>query len=233
LGVSSGRVGNSLVATLINTAIHRITATNCAAGIKIQNTSNNVTVDQAYSYGGVNCTNNSGFKVEGYTDGNLSPQAVYVDYVYSEDQVGAGLYIQDATNTTVNVYEGNNNGTGTQYPDVWVSGTNTTINNVSSQNAGRVGMTVRSDASNYTLGNVYIENAGQVQGAGLTVGMGIDGGVGTTNSIQVTSNQTPATQYGLNILAGAQGSVQTLQMSGATYNLDNRSSNFQTPSCCY
>jgi hypothetical protein len=126
LGISEPdiRPGNSFVGTLINVHIASITATNCAAGIKIQNTSSGVAVNNAYSYGGVNGTNNSGFKVQGTPAAdngfgvNLMPQNVSVGYVESDNQVGAGLFIQDAANTTVATYLGDNNGTGGTYPDV-------------------------------------------------------------------------------------------------------------------
>jgi hypothetical protein len=119
----------------------------------------------------------TGIKIQGDISDegtNLVPQNVYLGYVESNNQVGTGLYIQDAVNTTVNSYVGNNNGTDGTYPDVWVSGQNTTINNVSSTNAGTVGLDVRPDVNIYALGSVSILNAGQLQ-SGLTVGMDVEG----------------------------------------------------------
>jgi hypothetical protein len=224
LGVARNRVGNSLAAVMINLTIHSITATNCAAGIKIQDTSNNVRVDSAFSYGGVNGTNNSGFKVQGDLAGNgilLQPQGVYLGYVYSEGQYGAGLYIVDAINTTVDSYVGKHNGTGGKVADVYVSGTNTKINNILSEDAVihgvEVGGHVGGVASNYQLGSVMVWNAG-------IYGMVISKGVGVTDSLTVSSSPPhPLPVRGLNVFPGVQGSVLHFQLHGASEEALNNS----------
>ena len=190
--------GSPFVGAFKRVKINSITSRNCAAGVKIQGGSEDVTIDSVVTHGGANSTDNSGMKIQGDSaqTPEQAPKRITVNSVVSEGHGGAGLYIQDAMDVHVLSYTGrNNSGRGKQiasYPDVWLHGTNITIDDIKSSGAGSNGITIRQGAVNYKLGDVHVLNPGAVPGSrSHAIGVSISGGNGTIGNILVEDDRDP------------------------------------------
>jgi len=78
----------------------------------------------------------------------------------------AGLYLEAPNNCIVDSYIGSGNGYGCSdgafYPDVWVAGRANKIGQITSTGSGGTALLLRTNAINYQIGDVHIENAGSV-----------------------------------------------------------------------
>ena len=152
----SPKVANPFICCMKNVDIKYIKASNCCMGIKIQDNSENVTINTIFFDGGDVSTANSGLKIQGLNELTKATN-IKVNNVYSRNCNSTGLYIQNADSITINNYKGENNNISNSGCDIWVHKTNILINNAYVKNSNG-GVQVRAGADNITFDNVIIED---------------------------------------------------------------------------
>ena len=111
LGTYGSLVGNPVIMTLRHCNVGSVYGEHCAAGLKIQDDSQDVNIDQVVVIGQTNGSVNSGFKVQGNGAG-LQPERIKVGSVNANNCYGNGLFINDALSVEIEQYHGVTNGTG-------------------------------------------------------------------------------------------------------------------------
>ncbi|EGI2114812.1 hypothetical protein FH832_002876 [Listeria monocytogenes] len=200
--------GNPIVASLKNVTISQIRAKNCGGGYKFQSACENVTIGVAIWNGSpskdnYNSSVNSGFKIQGSGSDANPPKNFSVGEIICTDAQGQGLYINDVLDVTISSYTGINNATDGTTEDVRIGkGSRIKVNSINVQNAGQIGILVRSDADNYQLGKVNILNPATITGA---EGIQISGIGGTIDSIIAQDNRGASAKmsYGVRITSSA------------------------------
>ncbi len=218
---SAVRQGNPVLMDAVSCTFSYIEADNCGGGIKITDGSSQVTITKAVFNGAsgsartaTNATNNSGLKIQGNGAG-YDPQGISVGEVDASNCVGSGLYIQNATNSTVTTYNGSANGQNASNPDVWIgTSSGDTVTTINSTGAYDEAVLVRPDATHFTIGTATIVNPSQVVTA--QPGMEVEGTNGTITKV-VASDSTGKMRYGLAVFnATASATINSVQATGAT-----------------
>jgi len=204
--------GNPLYCVLARSTIDSLTATNCEGGYKVGAPSVDVAIGTVVYDTGP--TANSGLKIQG-EDGYDNPTRVTVQSVTANDCLGEGLYLELCTDCTIASYVGQSNGnTAESHADVWLAGTNNTIQNMVSDDCGHMGLLVRSDATGYSVENATVRDPViQLTNSGIHVA----GGSGTMGDVTVSNVGAGAMLRCVDVTgASAVLVIDTLTASGYT-----------------
>ncbi len=216
-GVTSRAAGNSFVGAFKRVNIDSITVRNSKGGIKIQDGTEDLTINTVVAAGGAYSTNNSGFKVQGSDiDPAKYPKRVTVKSVVVENSGGSGLYLQNARDTHILSYIGRGNSTVGSYSAIWIHGVNVTVDSIKSYNAQTTAITLRGGSVNFKLGDVYILNPGVHDGPqGYEWGINIGDAQGAIGDVIVEDDKAvPTLRRGINVhQAGAVVDIKSLTVT--------------------
>ncbi len=213
--------GNPIIMDAVNCTLSYMEADDCGGGLKVTDASSHVSITKAVFNGASgsartasNATNNSGLKIQGNGAG-YDPQDITVGEVDASNCVGSGLYIENATNSTVTTYNGSANGQNAANPDVWIgTGSGDTVTTINSTEAYGEAVLVRPGATHFTIGTATIVNPSQVEAA--QPGLEVEGTNGTITKV-VASDSTGKMRYGLAVFnATASATINSVQATGAT-----------------
>lgn len=214
--------GNGFVGAMINCHVGYIFDQNNAAGIKIMDTTQDVTIGSVRFKGGAYGSGNSGFKLQGRTDLGMIPKRVSVGEVVVTDAFGIGLYLENCDDCSIASYSGDGNSMGgLQLPDAWIgAGNRNAIGHITSRGAGVSGVYVRYNAKDFQANSITVVDPGTPGSvlAGNGYGLLLEGGCSLqTGHVRVMDTRTtPVMQYGIRAYAGAQGVITSAVVSGAT-----------------
>jgi hypothetical protein len=145
--------GNGAVYVVTNCTITGVRSENNAGGEKIEGAqSTNSTFSNVVYIGGPHSTLNSGLKIQGDPATGRFPSKITAKNVTSRDAPGAGLYEYLSIGSTIVGYSGTHNGTANSYPDIWIEGTDTTLQNWTSTDAVRSAIEIRAAARSPHIG---------------------------------------------------------------------------------
>ena len=207
--------GNPFIANLSRCTIDLIFARNVGSGVKIQYGTKDVQIGTVDLDTTNNVNYNSGLKIQG-TSGE-SVDNVTVGQLRAYNQRGSGLYIEYANNVSIGSAILKNNAVDGSYPDVWLAGTNTSINDVTSIGAGGQGIQIRSDALYYRIGKATIIEAGVYtnNSSGVFVSGSSDGKI--EHLIGIDNRATKRMQFVINISSSScVGYLGTMKVVGLT-----------------
>lgn len=159
-GLYSTRQGNGIIGCIRRGQIGSLESVSCAAGIKLQASTADLSVRSVLVHGLDNGTDNSGLKIQG--DATNKPQRVVVGEVICRDQVGAGLYLYECRGVAVGSYIGSGNNSSGSYADVWIEGDDVSIGTVVSTDATAVGVFLRDIADNVQISSALITDVGGI-----------------------------------------------------------------------
>ena len=204
--------GNGFIGNLVRCTVGTIFCRNVGSGVKIQQGSHNITINTVDIRLTNNTNLNSGFKIQGTSGENV--YNVVVGTVKASEQRGCGLYVEYAKDVRISQYFGENNAITGEYPDFWLSGVNTSVDNVWSKNSGGTGVLVRADATRYQLGNVTVIESGNAVNSSAVFLSG--GSEGVINTLNVQDEQaTKTTQFALNVSANTcKGFIGNISATG-------------------
>jgi hypothetical protein len=145
--------GAGAVYVVTNCTITGVRSENNAGGEKIEGAqSTNSTFSNVAYAGGPRSSLNSGLKIQGDRNTGRFPSNITAKNVTSRDAPGAGLYDYASINSTIIGYRGTHNGTSNSYPDIWIEGENTTLQNWTSTDAVRMAIEIRAMARSPHVG---------------------------------------------------------------------------------
>lgn len=149
----NGAVGNPFIMCMQHCSLGELHGDTFNFGCKFQDTSSDCTLSSFIGNNG----QLHGFKLEA---GSGSPTRIHVGQVSVTNTAGAGLYMQGCVDCVVDSYVGDSNGTvgGGGYPDVWLAGTDSRVGYIRSTGSKNAAIVIRSDAVNYQIGDVYVQN---------------------------------------------------------------------------
>jgi hypothetical protein len=232
--------GNPYNLVLTRCTIGSIRASNCSAGIKIQQPSTDVVIGlvQMDTCGEATALN-SGFKLQGdatYPAGTDRPTRIRVGQVIATNQANVGLYLWHTQDCSVDSYAGYNNCLlHTASSDVILGGgINDHISALSTRNSGGAGVRISNDnggatagPTGYRLPNVRVTNPGQNSSGSIKSGFRIDANSSGTigEMILVDDQGTHTMDKGVDVtVAGASATFGALSISGQTGTAFNSSS---------
>lgn len=208
-------VGNSFVLVLDRCSVRSIEAQRCAAGVKVQWPSRNVTIERVHVAECGDAAQNSGLKLQGDVQGGPVTR-IAVGEVVAQRQTGTGLFMEHSVDCTVTTYRGLHNDAAGSRADVWIGGTNDRIESLHSDRSGGPGVMVRPYATGYELANVLVKDPGQSRQAPASAALTIYGGSGKLGDVRCKGTETPPTMgRGVDVNGpSAVGSVGTLKVTG-------------------
>lgn len=215
----SGYQGNPVIVTAVRSMFGRISGKDCAGGLKLQDSCEDVTVGQAVFKGMTNGSVNSGLKIQGNSGAGLYPKAVIVGQVVCTNTYGNGLRITSVESCAIGSYFGRSNGggataTGSDKYDVYVDTTSGTGSKTVQIDAVNVDSPTTVGINTLGTGSVNIDRW-MVRGATGTAWLDSMGG-GTLHGgpgrvIDVSSTLT----YAFRSTGAAAGSVGVIDCNAA------------------
>lgn len=112
LGTFGSLQGNSAIFTVQRCQVGKVRASNCAAGIKIQDSSSDSFFDSLIFTGPTNGSVNSGVKIQGNSGAGIYPTRIRINSINSRNCFGNGLYINAVDSLEIGQYHGFENGAG-------------------------------------------------------------------------------------------------------------------------
>lgn len=209
--------GNSFDLVLTRCHIDSIQASRCAAGIKIQWPSSEVTIGTVRTQHCGDPAGNSGLKIQGVRNG-APVTDVHVSRVIASHQTGFGLLMDGSVNCSVRSFQGFGNNTNGNRGDVWIGGINDHVHEIVSTNSGGIGVVIRPYARNYQLDQVSVTNPGTDPRATSNSGVSIFGGSGSMGDVACIDTRRPSTMLrGVDVTSPqAQGRIHELTVRGAS-----------------
>lgn len=156
-------VGNGCIFTVVDCKVGKVYNKNCAAGLKIQNSSEDSQFALLEFVGGVLSTTNSGVKVQGDLAATLYPKRITIDSAVTRDATGYGLYIQYVDFVQIGKYTGYSNGVASAgIEDVRIepnAGGIVQIDDIVLDSpADTPGISVAGTGHHIQLGNIFVKN---------------------------------------------------------------------------
>jgi hypothetical protein len=112
LGTFGSLEGNSAIFTVQRCQVGKVRASNCAAGIKIQDSSSDSFFDSLTFTGPTNGSTNSGVKVQGNVGAGIYPTRIRINSINSRNCFGNGLFVNAVDSLEIGQYHGFENGAG-------------------------------------------------------------------------------------------------------------------------
>lgn len=164
LGTYPGLEGNPAIFTVQHCTVGAVVAKDCAAGIKIQDSSLSSSFGQLVFDGANNGTSNSGIKVQGNSGAGVYPRGISIDSAVASNCYGEGLYVMDCFDIAIGRYVGRDNGRVSSSRDVRIDGDRVSIGSILSYapTAGAGYAVVVTGAGRYSIGEIKAHNANRV-----------------------------------------------------------------------
>jgi hypothetical protein len=112
LGTFGSLEGNPVIFTVQRCQVGKVRGSNCAAGIKIQDSSSDSFFDSLTFTGPTNGSTNSGVKIQGNAGAGIYPTRIRVNSINSRNCFGNGLFVNDVNSVEIAQYQGYQNGAG-------------------------------------------------------------------------------------------------------------------------
>lgn len=183
--------GNPAYLLLEDSSVESIWTDLNSGGVKVDRPGRDWSCGRVYI--GRSTTGNSGLKFQGDSDGILVPRRVSVGELVAVDNYGHGLWSNYAVDCSVGSYHGRGNGLSGIDPDVWIGGRGDQIGSLTSENAGSSGVTFRSYAEDFSIGQATVRSPGRVVNS---PGIVDSGGRGHVGSATLIGDGTAKSTYG-------------------------------------
>jgi hypothetical protein len=112
LGTFGSSQGNPAIFTVQRCQVGKVRGSNCAAGIKIQDSSADSFFDSLTFTGPTNGSTNSGVKVQGNVGAGIYPTRIRINSINSRNCFGNGLFVNAVDSLEIGQYHGFENGAG-------------------------------------------------------------------------------------------------------------------------
>jgi hypothetical protein len=152
-----GHQGNGVVFTTEYCKVGRVEVYNCSGSLKIQDTSHHTSFKKLIA-GGDGKTKALGVKIQANGPAGLIPHQITVDSIEARNCSSEGLVVYLAKQVTIQYYKGEKNGWLVNR-DTDLRGDSTIIAKMEIVNPYQHGLVINTEANNYFIKKVYIENA--------------------------------------------------------------------------